>query len=110
MQKKGLECMERITADEVFDAMKKLVSTRRAVFFDRDGTLCRDAHYLKQHGGLEIFPSVSSLKGSGIKAQPDRLVNQSGIARGMGRGVAEKSNQNSSTNTGFEDFTTAPPS
>ena len=105
-KKKGLECMERITADEVFDAMKKLVSTRRAVFFDRDGTLCRDAHYLNSMEDLEIFPSVSSLKG--LRDKGFSLIgvsNQSGIARGMVQEeFAKKVNQIFVDQCGFEDF------
>jgi len=60
--------MEIITSQEVFDAVKKLVRTKRAVFFDRDGTLCKDAHYLSRMEDFEIFPSLSGLKRSGRMA------------------------------------------
>jgi len=83
-RKKDLECMDLVTSQEVFDAVKKLVSTKRAVFFDRDGTLCRDAHYLSRIEDLVIFPSVSSLerlRDSGYSLIG--ISNQSGIARGL---------------------------
>ncbi|HYQ48560.1 MAG TPA: lipopolysaccharide heptosyltransferase II, partial [Thermodesulfovibrionales bacterium] len=56
-RKKELECMDRITSSEVFDGVKRLVRTKRAVFFDRDGTLCKDAHYLSRMEDFEIFPA-----------------------------------------------------
>jgi len=105
-KKRGLECMESITAEEVFDAVKKLVSRRRAVFFDRDGTLCRDAHYLNSMEELAIFPSVSSLKG--LRDKGFSLIgvsNQSGIARGMVQEeFAKKVNRMFVDQYGFEDF------
>ena len=73
-----------ITSEEVFESIKKLVCSKRAVFIDRDGTLCRDADYLKRMEDLEIFPSVSILKG--LKNAGFSLIgvsNQSGIARGF---------------------------
>jgi heptosyltransferase-2 len=64
--------------------VKKLIAPRKAVFFDRDGTLCRDAHYLSRMEDLEIFPSISSLEG--LRENGFSLIgisNQSGIARGL---------------------------
>lgn len=83
-KKNNLKCMDLITADEVFGSVKKLVCTGKAVFFDRDGTLCRDADYLKRMEDLEIFPAVSTLKK--LKERGFSLFgvsNQSGIARGL---------------------------
>jgi len=83
-KKNNLKCMDLITADEVFESVKKLVSSGKAVFFDRDGTLCRDADYLKSMEDLEIFPTVSRLKK--LKEKGFSLFgvsNQSGIARGF---------------------------
>jgi len=105
-RKKGLECMEIITSQEVFDAVKKLVRTKRAVFFDRDGTLCKDAHYLSRMEDFEIFPSLSGLKR--LRENGFSLIgisNQSGIARGLVREeFAKKVNQTFRDQYGFEDF------
>ena len=55
-----------------------------ALFLDRDGTLIRDAHYLKNPKKLEIIPSA----GPALKKAKDAgfllflHTNQSGIARG----------------------------
>ncbi len=78
-----LRCMEMISADEVFDAGLKLFKTERAVFFDRDGTLCRDAHYLSRMEDFALLPGIDELRL--LKEQGFRLIgitNQSGIARG----------------------------
>ncbi len=83
--KKGnLACMDAVSTDEVFDAIGKLVGSVKAVFFDRDGTICRDAGYLSRMADLEIFPEVKSL--SKLKENGFLLIgvtNQSGIDRGM---------------------------
>ncbi len=83
-RRKMHECMELITADEVFDSVKRSIRRRRAVFFDRDGTLCRDAHYLSRMDDFVLFPSISSLLA--LKEEGFALIgvsNQSGIARGL---------------------------
>ena len=57
---------------------------KRALFLDRDGTLIRDAHYLKDPQKLEIIPSA----GPALQNAKDAgfllflHTNQSGIARG----------------------------
>lgn len=55
-----------------------------AVFLDRDGTLIRDAHYLADPAGVELFASTGEalrrLKSAGFKIIV--ITNQSGIARG----------------------------
>jgi heptosyltransferase II len=81
-KKNNLACMNLITSDEVYAAVKKLTFRKRAVFFDRDGTLCRDAHYLNRMEDLEIFPEISAL--SKLRDRGFSLIgvsNQSGIAR-----------------------------
>lgn len=78
-----LRCMEMISADEVFEAGLKLIKTERAVFFDRDGTLCRDAHYLSRMEDFALLPGTDELRL--LKGRGFRLIgitNQSGIARG----------------------------
>lgn len=58
---------------------------RRAVFFDRDGTLIEDKHYLKEVAQIEYFPDSFTA----LKALQDKdfllfiVTNQSGIGRGF---------------------------
>jgi lipopolysaccharide heptosyltransferase II len=81
-----LKCMDLITTEDVYAAVQRLVTTRPAVFFDRDGTLCRDADYLSRMEDLEIFPGVNGLMR--LKEKGYALIgvsNQSGIARGRVR-------------------------
>lgn len=59
--------------------------SRRAVFVDRDGTVCFDKHYLSDPAGLELIPTVAE----GIRKLNDAgvpviiVTNQSGIDRGF---------------------------
>jgi D-glycero-D-manno-heptose 1,7-bisphosphate phosphatase len=57
----------------------------RAVFFDRDGTLIEDAHYLGDPGKVRVFPGVpealAALKHAGFGVFV--VSNQSGIGRGL---------------------------
>jgi heptosyltransferase-2 len=105
-RKKSLECMDLITTAEVFAAVKRSGRTKRAVFFDRDGTLCRDAHYLSRMDDLELFPSIACLR-----ALKDRglaligVTNQSGIARGLVQEeFTQKVNRIFVERYGFDDF------
>lgn len=78
----SMDCMDSISAEEVFTAVKKLCPGNKAVFFDRDGTLCRDADYLKNWDDFEILPGMENLKT--LKNAGFRLIgvtNQSGIGR-----------------------------
>ena len=60
------------------------MAKKRALFLDRDGTLIKDAHYLKDPAKLEIIASA----GSALQRVKDAKIllfmhtNQSGIARG----------------------------
>jgi heptosyltransferase-2 len=79
-----LKCMDLVTSHEVFESLKSLVKSKSAVFFDRDGTLCKDAHYLNSMDGLQMSPGIRSLqklkeKGFSVIG----VTNQSGIARGI---------------------------
>lgn len=62
--------------------MKKLPD---AVFFDRDGTLMEDAHYIKSPDQVKLLPgaaeAVKRINDAGILAIV--VTNQSGIARGI---------------------------
>lgn len=83
-KKNNLKCMDLVSAREVFDAAKRLLKSKKAVFFDRDGTLCKDARYLNSLDGLQIFPEIRGL--NQLKEKGFSLIgitNQSGIARGI---------------------------
>jgi heptosyltransferase-2 len=101
-----LNCMDLITADEVFESIKSLISPRRAVFFDRDGTLCRDAHFLSKMEDLEIFRGVEGLKK--LREEGFSLIgvsNQSGVARGLvDEEFVRKVNRLFMDSYGFDDF------
>ena len=82
--KNDLRCMYDITSDDVYLGIKKVLPSNPAVFFDRDGTLCKDVGYLDTYDDLDIFPGVNMvnlLKEKGLKLIG--VSNQSGIARGL---------------------------
>ncbi len=82
--RRDLLCMQEIQVGEVFSAVQKLAGSRPAVFFDRDGTLCRDVHFLRRMEDLHVFPGIQSLRR--LKARGYLLIgvsNQSGVARGL---------------------------
>lgn len=60
-------------------------SLRQAVFFDRDGTLIRDAHYIKDPRNVELLHGVPEglqlLRDAGFALVV--ITNQSGIGRGF---------------------------
>ena len=60
------------------------MAKQRALFLDRDGTLIRDAHYLKDPEKLEIIktagPALQKVKEAGLLLFMH--TNQSGIGRG----------------------------
>jgi heptosyltransferase-2 len=79
-----LDCMDLISVDEVFNAVQQRIHTKRAVFFDRDGTLCEDTGYLSRLDDLRMDPrlhALTSLKDHGLSLIG--ITNQSGIARGL---------------------------
>jgi heptosyltransferase-2 len=79
-----LKCMRDVSAEEVFNETDTLLGLRKAVFFDRDGTLCEDANYLnsfddfRPYGGLD---RLEALKDKGYLLIG--ISNQSGIGRGI---------------------------
>ncbi len=76
--------MYAITPDEVYYDVKKVLPDKPAVFFDRDGTLCRDSGYINDMDDLRIFKETDSL--GPLKERGFALIgitNQSGIARGV---------------------------
>jgi len=62
-----------------------LREVRRAVFFDRDGTLIRDVGYIKDPDQVELVPQAASVVRAINYALWAAIVvtNQSGIARGL---------------------------
>jgi len=105
-RKKSLDCMDMITSEEVFNAVKERVSSKKAVFFDRDGTLCKDPGYLRRIEDFEVLPGVDDvfrLKESGFLLIG--VTNQSGIARGLvGEDFVRKVNDIFLEKYGFDGF------
>ncbi len=99
-------CLERIMPEEVVEVARELVPSKRAVFFDRDGTLCEDAHYLNSVSQLRPFDDLESLRE--LKEEGFLLIgvsNQSGIARGIvEREVNEEINRVFIDRYGFDGF------
>ena len=61
------------------------MSTRPAVFLDRDGTIIRDAEYLRDPEQVELLPGAAdAIRRLNDAGWPVVVVtNQSGIARGL---------------------------
>ena len=79
-----IRCMFAVTSEDVYSCVRKLLPVKRAVFFDRDGTLCKDANYLDKWENFELLPGVERLKT--LKEEGFELIgvsNQSGIAKGL---------------------------
>jgi heptosyltransferase-2 len=81
-------------------------AARSAVFFDRDGTLCRDADYLNSWDQFKVFDEVTHLKSLLLHHfLLIGLTNQSGIARGLvDESFAREVNRHFIANHGFADF------
>lgn len=105
-EKNDFRCMYDITSDDVYLGIKKILPVKPAVFFDRDGTLCKDVGYLNKFDNLEIFPDVGvikSLREKGVKLIG--VSNQSGIARGLIReDFVREVNNIFIEHYGFDDF------
>ncbi len=101
-----MQCMYEITSDDVYYGIKKVLPDKGAVFFDRDGTLCKDTGYLNTMNNLQIFPEVDQialLAQKGFKCIG--ITNQSGIARKIVNEEFVKEVNNIFINTyGFDDF------
>jgi heptosyltransferase-2 len=78
----------------------------RAVFFDRDGTLCHDADYLNTWHDFKVFDDISHLNSLILhEFMLIGLTNQSGIARGLvEESFAREVNRHFITHHGFADF------
>jgi len=99
-------CLKKISAKEVFEEIKQLLPKKKAIFFDRDGTLCKDVHYLNKMEKLKIYPEVERLKK--LKEKGYLLIgvtNQSGIARGIvDKEFTENINRIFKEKYGFDEF------
>ena len=81
-------CMYGINSEDVYLALKRLLPSKRAVFFDRDGTLCEDVDYLDRWDNFKVFDDINAI--NLLKNNNFLLIgisNQSGI----GRGIVEES-------------------
>ncbi|MBI5049454.1 MAG: lipopolysaccharide heptosyltransferase II [Nitrospirae bacterium] len=102
-----LRCMEEITVDDVFNALKAVLPEKKAVFLDRDGTIIEDAVYLNTFEKLKILPyvpeGIQRLKSAGFKLIG--ITNQSGIARGIvDEGFVKESNAYLQKTLGIDAF------
>ncbi|ACI20222.1 MULTISPECIES: lipopolysaccharide heptosyltransferase II [Thermodesulfovibrio] len=101
-----IKCMKSIEVEDVWSALNEIIPSKKAVFFDRDGTLCKDANYLSKWEDFEVFPFIETLKE--LKNLGFLLIgisNQSGIARGIIReDFVKEVNQFFIDKYGFDDF------
>lgn len=101
-----MKCMYEVSSDDVYCGIKQVLPSNRAVFFDRDGTLCEDTGYINKYEQLRIFPQIESLKilkTKGFKIMG--LTNQSGIARGIvDEEFVKEINEIFKNKYGFDDF------
>jgi len=101
-----MRCMYAIASDEVYYAIKRVLPGNRAVFFDRDGTLCKDKGYISRMQDFEVFNEIDSI--SLLKERGLRLIgtsNQSGIARGIiDEAFVKDTNNIFMKDYGFDDF------
>jgi heptosyltransferase-2 len=98
--------MYAITSDDVYLGIKKILPGRSAVFFDRDGTLCRDVGYLDKYDDFQIVTDIDTVRL--LKERGFKLIgvsNQSGIARGLIReNFVREVNTIFIERYGFDDF------
>ena len=101
-----IKCMKSIEVEDVWNALSELIPSKRAVFFDRDGTLCKDANYLSRWEDFEVYPDIDALKE--LKNLGFLLIgvsNQSGIARGIVKeDFVQEVNKFFIDKYGFDDF------
>lgn len=102
----NMRCMYTVTSEDVYFGVKELLPVKKAVFFDRDGTLCRDAHYLNDWKDFEVFPNIDGL--NELRKEGFLLIgvsNQSGIGRGIvDEQFVKKANQVFIDKYGFDGF------
>jgi heptosyltransferase-2 len=101
-----MACMKAVTVNEVFEALGKVLPKKRAVFFDRDGTLCEYREYLSDWDNFRIIHDIDGLHRLIIKNYKlIGVTNQSGIARGLiNEDFAREVNAVFTGKHGFTDF------
>lgn len=101
-----MRCMYAIASDEVYYGIKNVLPEKPAVFFDRDGTLCRDAGYIGKMADFRIFDDIRSLEL--LREKGFKLIgisNQSGVARGIiDEDFVQNVNRIFTERYGFDDF------
>lgn len=101
-----IKCMYSITSDDVCDGVKKIMPRNRAIFFDRDGTLCKEVNYLKSWDDFDVFndiQEINKLKKAGFYLIG--ISNQSGVARGLiNESFVEEVNRLFINKYNFDDF------
>ncbi len=101
-----IKCMFAVTSEDVYNNVKELLPQKKAVFLDRDGTLCKDANYLNRWEDFDLLPGVErlvSLKDDGYELIG--VSNQSGVAKGIiGEGFVKEVNAMFVDKYGFTDF------
>ena len=104
--KEYIKCMFGINSEDVYVNIRRLLPAKRAVFFDRDGTLCRDANYLNRWDDFELLSGIDRLKS--LREEGFELIgvsNQSGIAKGIvDKGFVEDVNKLFIDTYGFTAF------
>jgi heptosyltransferase-2 len=101
-----IKCMFGINSEDVYANIIRLLPAKRAVFLDRDGTLCRDAKYLNRWEDFELLSGVDRLRL--LREEGLELIgvsNQSGIAKGIiEKDFVEDVNKLFIDTYGFTDF------
>lgn len=101
-----MKCMYAITSDDVYYGIKNVLPNKPAVFFDRDGTLCKDTGYLNKYDNFHVFPEIANVKL--LKEKGFKLIgitNQSGVARGsVDDGFVKEISNIFIEKYGFDDF------
>ncbi len=80
----NIKCMQGVSVEDVFGGLKKILPLNKAVFFDRDGTLCEEADYLRRWEDFRVFAEIHELQK--LKDKGFYLIglsNQSGVGRGF---------------------------
>ena len=99
-----------INSEDVYANIIRLLPAKRAVFFDRDGTHCRDAKYLNRWEDFELLSGVDRLRL--LREEGLELIgvsNQSGIAKGIiEKDFVEDVNKLFIDTYGFTDFYYSP--
>jgi len=105
-EKEAMRCMDAVSVEEVFEALRGILPKNKAVFFDRDGTLCEYSEYLNGWDKFKVMDDIISLIDLIINNYLlIGITNQSGIARGIvDEDFARKANAVFTGKYQFRDF------